>query len=173
MSTHYTLKSIIIPLNRNKVTYISPKDADLWRGRWYAQIAPTYARRSFIVTRHLPTVNGKRPTQTLHRLILSRMLGRELTCKEEVDHRDCNPLNNRRSNLRLATKSQNMMNRGRFSSNTSGFKGVTKRATGKWRARIQVNGLREHIGDFDTPEEAYAAYCEAAKEKHGKYARLK
>jgi hypothetical protein len=91
-----------------------------------------------------------------------------------VDHEDTDTLNNRWSNLRLATKSQNGANRGMAASNKSGFKGVIwDKARGKWKAQIGSKGKRRsaHIGRFDTPEEAHAAYCEVARELHGEFVR--
>lgn len=85
----------------------------------------------------------------------------------DVDHANGNGLDNRRGNLRLATRSQNQGNmrtrRGKR------FKGVTfYKRTGKWMARIQ----HRHLGYFETEEEAAAAYNEAAAETWGEFARL-
>lgn len=90
----------------------------------------------------------------------------------EIDHIDGNPLNNQKSNLRVCTRSQNMMNRGKTKANTSGFKGVHfHKRSKKWTARIQKDGNRSHIGSFDKPEEAHEAYRESAKKLHGEFVR--
>jgi hypothetical protein len=47
------------------------------------------------------------------------------------------------------------------------------KASGKWIAQICINGKKKHLGLFSTPELAYAAYCKAALEYHGKFACLK
>src|ERR1043165_3940616 len=99
------------------------------------------------------------------------MIGRPLEKHELVDHIDGNGLNNRRSNLRLATYAQSSMNRGRNIKNSSGYKGVDLK-DGKWRAEIQVSRKKVYLGRFSTPEEAYAAYCEAAKKYHGEFANF-
>ena len=89
----------------------------------------------------------------------------------EIDHKDGNSLNNRWCNLRLATKPQNQFNSKISKNNKSGFKGVHLHGNGRWRAQLQVNGTRVHIGVFNTPEDAHAAYCVAAKKHFGDYAR--
>lgn len=103
----------------------------------------------------------------LHRLLMSEPQGLE------IDHRDGNGLNNRRKNLRSATHSENTYNRRVNKNNTSGLKGVYwyKRAQ-KWMARIGVNGNREYLGLFETPEEAHAAYCAASRKLHGEFGRV-
>lgn len=89
-----------------------------------------------------------------------------------VDHIDRNPLDNRRENLRLATKSQNAANRRLFRNNKSGYKGV-KCAGGlarPWRCTIMVDGVHHSLGRFATKEEAARRYDEAALFFHGEYA---
>lgn len=89
------------------------------------------------------------------------------------DHINGNTLDNRRSNLRVVTRTQNNQNVTIRKHNKSGYKGVSlEKKTGRWVAVIQANNKRIHLGTFDTPEEAYAAYCEAAKKYHGKFARF-
>lgn len=89
-----------------------------------------------------------------------------------IDHINCDKTDNRITNLRLATDPQNGWNVGLNSKNTSGYKGVTFYSlTGKWRSRITVSGQVKYLGYYDTPEEAHAAYCEAAKKYHGEFAR--
>lgn len=88
----------------------------------------------------------------------------------DLDHinRDC--LDNRISNLRLATESQNLANKKRPSSNTSGFKGVHPKRK-KWCAQIKCEGQRRTLGVFETPEAAHEAYMKAARELFGEFAR--
>lgn len=91
-----------------------------------------------------------------------------------IDHIDGNPHNNKAENLRLATSGQNQCNQKRRSDNTSGFKGVTwDKSRGKWVSQIHVKGKHIFLGRHKTKEEAYAAYCEAARKLHKEFARLK
>ena len=88
----------------------------------------------------------------------------------EVDHEDGDGLHNWFTNLRDATSTQNKGNSRRRSTNVSGYKGVTRSASGKrWAARIGVDGCQYHLGYFDTPELAHAAYVEAAKKHFGDF----
>jgi len=103
----------------------------------------------------------------MHRLIMNAQPG------EQVDHINHNTLDNRKPELRLCTKSQNQHNVGKRQDNTSGFKGVTwHKRDQKWQARIMKSGKDKHLGNFDTPELAYEAYCRAAAELHGQFARV-
>jgi hypothetical protein len=89
-----------------------------------------------------------------------------------IDHRDGDPTNNRWSNLRRATASQNGANRGRPRDNSSGYKGVSQsRRSGRWEAYITKKRRRMHLGTFDTPEAAHAAYVAAARRLFGEFAR--
>jgi hypothetical protein len=83
-------------------------------------------------------------------------------------------LDNRRSNLRMASHSQNAMNRVRSPKNSSGFKGATFiPRLNKWEAQIAVNGKKIYLGIRSTPEAAHALYCSAALKYHGEFARTK
>ena len=89
-----------------------------------------------------------------------------------VDHIDGNPLNNRKSNLRLATAVQNQYNRWISKANTSGFRGVSKdKRTGKWRASIRIDGKKIELGLFDDLYKASEKYEEYAKVHHGEFYR--
>lgn len=108
-----------------------------------------------------------RVTVKMHREILNAPKG---YC---VDHIDGDGLNNTRSNLRLCTNSENIRNSNVGKRNTSGYKGVSWHARDKrWQAKIVMDGKQNHIGNFDTAEEAALAYNEAAKMHYGDFARL-
>lgn len=105
--------------------------------------------------------NGKHDIQ-MHRQIMNDPYG----C--HVDHEDGNGLNNCRSNLRVATPSQNQCNRPHHKGS---YKGVSfDRGSGMWRARIMIERKMHFLGRFTTAEEAAAAYDDAAVELHGEFA---
>ena len=85
-----------------------------------------------------------------------------------VDHEDRVRSNNRLANLRIATASQNCANSP--ARNPTRMKGVSPWRR-KWRAQIVVNYKVHYLGLFSTPEEANAAYMEAARAAHGEFAR--
>jgi hypothetical protein len=92
--------------------------------------------------------------------------------RTKVDHRDCDGLNNRRSNLRIATHSQNMANAAVHKSNTSGFKGVHLiRKKKLWRAEITFQGKRYVLGARKLKEDAARLYDAAAVRFFGEFAR--
>lgn len=87
--------------------------------------------------------------------------------KGQVDHKNRNSLDNRWSNLRLATHGQNQANRGPQKNNTSGLKGVIYIASRKrWRAQIAFGGRTKCIGYAQSKEDAYALYLRAAAIHH-------
>jgi hypothetical protein len=92
-----------------------------------------------------------------------------------LDHVDGDGTNNRMSNLRLASNSQNMANRRKNVNTTSPYKGVClvkKKQARPWLARIQKDKKRIELGYFSTAEEAFAAYQQAALTRFGEYARF-
>jgi hypothetical protein len=90
-----------------------------------------------------------------------------------VDHINGNPHDNRWSNLRAATPSQNSMNCRKAIDNRSGYKGIHLRGDGKaWKAQIICNGRHYYLGCFRDKEAAVAAYREAALRLHGEFARF-
>jgi hypothetical protein len=88
-----------------------------------------------------------------------------------LDHVDGNPINNRMSNLRLATASDNARNV-RMRTHNYGVKGVTLRRNGKWFAQITVNRKNMCLGTYATKGLAAVSYAKAALRYHGQFARL-
>lgn len=154
-----------IALTQGQVAIVDDEDFDAlnqfgWRAQWDPHT------RGFYAVRSVPIGGGKRATVLMHRVITGAAKG------TEVDHANQNTLDNRKANLRVCTASENARNRGKTARNTSGYKGVSfDKRTGKWDARIGLNGKRRHLGYFDTALEAAAAYDRAALEMHGTFAR--
>lgn len=158
-------KTIEIPLTQGLTAVIDECDADLADHKWYAKLEHGY--------RYYPVRKYKRQPKKLHRFVAERILGRTLTADDIIDHVDNDPLNNRRSNLRLASVSQNTMNQKRSVRNTSGYKGVTwNKRCGKWQASIKRDGKNYHLGLYSDPKEAHEAYKQKAIELHGEFARF-
>jgi hypothetical protein len=92
---------------------------------------------------------------------------------ETVDHIDGNPLNNRIENLRVATYSENSRNQKKRKNNTTGYKGVSfNKKYKKYTASICLDGKVKALGSFNTPEEAYEIYKEAALKYYKEFARV-
>ena len=153
-----------IKLNEGIVAIISIEDMEIVaKYNWNAQV-----RRH---TCYAYTAIG-RGVVGMHRYIMGARRG------QIVDHVNGNGLDNRRSNLRFATASQNRMNasKSRAQSTTSTYKGVYYEKGGKrtkrWRARIDISGTKTDLGRFLTEAEAARAYDNAAKEHFGEFAKL-
>lgn len=149
-----------IPLDRGKVALIDDADFAMVSGfKWYAHQASTkvwYAYRS----------RSKNITERfLHRVLTGVPRG------IRIDHKDGDGLNCQRSNLRIATCSQNGFNRDLQRNNKTGFRGVYK-AKEKFRAQIRINRQALALGYFDTAEQAARAYDTKALEMAGEFARL-
>jgi hypothetical protein len=103
----------------------------------------------------------------LHRFILDASPG------FDVDHSNHNPLDNRRENLRICTRSQNSVNRGPKPGCTSRYKGVCwHRRSERWRAKLCVNGKFLYLGEFVDETKAAMAYDAAAYSVFGEFAYL-
>jgi hypothetical protein len=99
----------------------------------------------------------------LHRFVLGEL-------GEVIDHKNGDRLDNTRSNLRRATKSQNTANTGRMVTNKTGLKGVMKYGK-RFRAFAHLNGNTLYLGTFDTAKEAGCAYDKEAKKLFGRFAK--
>lgn len=163
--------TIEIPLTKGYVTVVDAVDADLLQVNWCINGNSSQGYDLYATRR--PTANTK---IYMHRLIVERAIGRPLESHEHVDHANLNRLDNRRSNLRIATRSQNLANMRKKEGTKSGYKGVYKfqkrRGTKIWCAEITVNNKKIRLGYFYTAEDAYKAYCDAAVKYHGEFARL-
>lgn len=95
---------------------------------------------------------------------------------KHIDHRDKNRTNNKIDNLRPADDSVNSKNQSIYKNSPSGFHGVTRHGN-RWRARINIDGKKVHLGVFDTIEEAAKCRRESElklgfHETHGNYKSL-
>jgi HNH endonuclease len=149
---------IEVPLSQGLVAVIDDDDAEavLSVGKWSALRGANtfYGARMF----------GRSRFVLLHRFLTGYPL---------TDHADGDGLNNRRSNLRSATKSQNNANSVHRTGTTSPYRGVSwKRQIGRWVAQIGYQGGTRYLGTSTDPVVAARAYDVAALETWGEYARL-
>lgn len=143
-----------VPLGGNKYAIVDDQD---YKGiilhRWYI------AEDGYVAA----TI--KKQKMYLHKFVLN--------VEGMVDHIDRDKLNFVRTNLRPCTHTENMRNRGLFRNNSSGYKGVSwDKGTKKWRARIDANGKKYHIGYFVQSKDAAKAYDKWATELFGEFAYL-
>ena len=109
---------------------------------------------------------------SLNQIPLSRFL---LNCPPgfEVDHINHNRLDNRRCNLRIATKSENSANTRRIKNGILRYKGVSYcTQTGRWRASIHYGDMQTTIGRYDTMEQAAVAHDLVSYKLYGDFAWL-
>jgi hypothetical protein len=156
---------VIITALTNQPIKVSDCDSDLADFVWFVN-SKGYAVMSG---------DNEPRLQRMHRLVLARMLGRPLARHEFPDHINGDKLDNRRSNLRLATNAENAFNRGRNINNSTGYKGVYHNpgsAVRPFIARIMVNRQSQYLGSFPTAQEAALAYDAAAVRIAGQFAQV-
>lgn len=159
----------LIPLSQNKFAKVDDEDfEEMMKYKWFA----TERGKQFYAFRNFPQVNKIRNYVIfMHRQLVGLKRGDKP--RIEVDHADGDGLNNQRSNIRKCTPSQNRFNRPKNFQNKSGMKGVSwSKGRNKWLAQIKSYGKARNLGAYHTKEEAYEAYCKAAKELHGEFARV-
>lgn len=151
-----------VRLTRGYLTLVSPCDAHFLEASWHAFV--NQAGNIYAARRPSP-----KQALYLHRSILEAEKGLE------VDHKNRNGLDNRRPNLRLATKSLNAANRkkvkGIWPLKGVVFAGKNRQLAKPFSSRIKVNCKSTSLGYFRTAEEAAAAYYKAAVKAFGDFAR--
>jgi len=153
-----------IKLTRGLYAIVDARDfIHLRNYKWYAKVSfgTFYAVRSFYE-------NGRKKHISMHRQIMNSPKGK---C---IDHENQNGLDNRRCNLREATKAQNNRNRRKVAGlGSSIYKGVMwYKSRNKWCAEIKVDGRKIFLGYFENEIDAAKAYDAAARIYHGQFASL-
>jgi hypothetical protein len=158
---------------RDSSTIANPRTLGMWNARFSGKVVGSRTMQRS--GKRLATMVSLRELTTskliVHRIVWEMHYG-PIPDGMQIDHINGEPWDNRISNLRLATHSQNSRNARKRVDNTSGLKGASWDARNKkWSANICVDSRPKHLGYFATKEEAHSAYCTAAKEFHGAFAR--
>jgi hypothetical protein len=160
-----------IPLTRGKVALVDATDCErVAAHEWYAE--QRYGHPSWYAVRDVTTAKGQRQTIALHRVLLRAPAGVRV-CFRNGDTLDC-----RRANLKLVRpKVKRKPAAPARVERTAPPKvprqrGVTAHASGRWAARIQVDGERLSLGLHETRREAAIAYNAAARVLHRQAAIL-
>jgi hypothetical protein len=137
----------------------------LWNIRYAGKQAGCVANTGYVLVR----IDGR--LCAAHRIAWAWMTSAWPEDDLDVDHANGNPSDNTFSNLRLASRAENIANSKVSINNRLGKKGVYRVCSGRYGAGIRVNGRAHYLGYFDTPEEASAAYVAAAEKYFGRFAR--
>lgn len=157
----------IIQLSQGKTALVDVEDFEmLSKFKWQHHFRGYAYRDQYIgMTGEVGKRRGVHKKVWMHREIMK-------TPKNMVtDHINGDRLDNRRSNLRICTQSQNQANSLLRKTNTSGYKGISHQKYG-WIARLGVDGKRLYLGWFKNKEEAIKAYNQAANKYYGDFIRL-
>lgn len=153
-----------IKLTQNQYAIVDNEDFEyLNQFKWYAR----NETNKYYAARHGNIGINKYKKIRMHREIINA------SETEYVDHINGNTLDNRKSNLRTCTSSQNSMNRGKSKNNKSGYKGVyLDKRNNSWYAQICTKGKRYTVSCFKTKIDAAVAYNELAIKHHRAFAKL-
>lgn len=162
----FIMKTIIITSPKYGIFPVLVDDSDfesLSKHNWYLQVTRHHDKfYAYTVIKR----EGKRRSVKMHRLIM----GEDIPFP--IDHKDGNGLNNQRDNLRVATISENGINR-KTSYNKTGFRGVMYDKRYKsYYVFLHVNNKKRHLGTFVNPVDAAIRYNEEALKVYGKFAVL-
>lgn len=150
-----------ITLTKGKMAIVDDEDFEwLSKFKWQARHDGCSGLSRYASRGHYE--HGRQITILMHREIMKVPAG------IQVDHINNNGFDNRRSNLRAATQSQNRANAPKYRTGNP-FKGV-RRHGNKWRSIIKKNGIDIRLGDFVNPVDAAKAYDAKAKEIFGAFA---
>jgi hypothetical protein len=160
--SHWTAEEL-----REHLTY-NPETGEFWTTpRRIGRICYFGKTREPSVVITLKGKDGKWRNYYAHLLAWLWMTGEWPIGDDEVDHWDTNPINNKWSNLRLATHAENNWNKGFSDRSTAPFIGAHfHKPSGLWRATFR----RKHLGYFKTSKEAHEAYKKAAIQFYGEFA---
>lgn len=153
-------------LTQDKFAIVDDEDfVELSKYKWYAH----WDGYNWYALRNITLISGskaifKQSTISMHRTIMHPLPG------FEIDHRNKNSLNNKKTNLRICTHQQNIQNI-RKKKGTSKFKGVRwVKLNHKWGAQIGTNGKTIYLGLFENESKAAKIYDQKAKELFGEFA---
>jgi len=170
---------IEISLGDDMIAWIDEVDRPLTATPWKLKQAGKKDRPTYYAYRQW-RAGTARGEYYLHNEVWERMMGFALPKGFLVDHINGDKLDNRRSNLRLATRMDNEANKRKRRTQAGGapsspYKGVSKVKDGRkkcWRGTVTVEKRQIALGSFYTEREAAEAYNAAAKEKFGEFAHL-
>jgi hypothetical protein len=154
-----------IPLSKGMIAIVDDEDYDyLSQWKWLYKTPRKHNYVGYAV-RFEKLNDNKFKEIRMHREIMNCPKGLQ------VDHINHNGIDNRRSNIRIATARQNRQNTSLQNSNTSGYKGVNRDGN-KWRATIRAEGKRINLGRFKEKIDAAIAYNKAAIKYHKEFAYI-
>lgn len=154
-----------IPLTQGKVAIVDDSDYEyLMQWKWCYHKHPS---RSTGYAVRCKTISFKNKILwSMHRELMSPVKG------EHVDHINSNGVDNRKSNLRICTRDENRLNKGKNKNNTTGFKGVwLVKRNNTYVAQLNIKGVAIKKYGFKTADDAHEYYKKLALEYHGEFAK--